>query len=198
MITTGNHVWRHRDLIPVLESSERVLRPANLGGSSTPGRGTTVVAGARRDAGRGDQPDGLAVHDESCPPLPGRRTSSLTRRAGDTPVVIVDFHAEATSEKMALARLLDGRVTAVIGTHTHVQTNDARVLAGRNGRDHRRRHDRAARLGDRRARRAGDRAHARPACPSASTRPRATSGSRARWSSAMPRRAALLAARRCG
>jgi metallophosphoesterase (TIGR00282 family) len=129
VVTTGNHVWRRRDLIPLLESSARVLRPANLGGGDIPGRGVTV----------GDGPDGtriavinlqghlfleVAVH-------PFRIVDELVaeaRRAA--PVVVVDFHAEATSEKTALAHMLDGRVTAVLGTHTHVQTNDARVLPG--------------------------------------------------------------------
>ena len=129
VITTGNHVWRHRDLIPVLESSERVLRPANLGGSSTPGRGTTVIpardgtpVGVLNLMGR------LFMTSETHPFLVAERLVDELR--GHTPVVIVDFHAEATSEKIALARLLDGRATAVVGTHTHVQTNDARVLAG--------------------------------------------------------------------
>ena len=78
----------------------------------------------------------------------------------ETPLVLVDVHAEATSEKVALARWLDGRVTAVVGTHTHVQTSDAHVLPKRHGVHHRRRHDRAARLGDRRRVRARDPAHA--------------------------------------
>ena len=129
VVTLGNHVWRHRDLIPLLQESDRVIRPANLGGDDAPGRGLTVV----------DSADGapvavinlqgqlfleVAVH-------PFRVIDSLVERAARaTPIVVVDFHAEATSEKVALARMLDGRVTAVLGTHTHVQTNDARVQPG--------------------------------------------------------------------
>ncbi len=129
VVTTGNHVWRRRDLIPMLESSTRVLRPANLGGADIPGRG--VTAGDSRDGTRvavinlqGHLFLEVAVH-------PFRIVDELVaeaRRAA--PVVVVDFHAEATSEKTALAHMLDGRVTAVLGTHTHVQTNDARVLPG--------------------------------------------------------------------
>ena len=129
VITTGNHVWRHRDLIPVLETSKRVLRPANLGNARTPGGGTTVVAATDGTPvavvnlmGR------LFMSTETHPFLVAEQIVDEARR--ETPVVVVDFHAEATSEKIALARLLDGRATAVIGTHTHVQTNDARVLAG--------------------------------------------------------------------
>ena len=128
MITTGNHVWRHRDLIPLLESSDRVLRPANLG-DRAPGRGLTVVeteGGARVGVVNlmGALFLSVAVH-------PFQLAETLVEEARrTTPVVLVDFHAEATSEKVALARLLDGRATAVIGTHTHVQTNDARILPG--------------------------------------------------------------------
>ena len=129
VVTTGNHVWRHRDLIPVLETSSRVLRPANLGGRDVPGRGLTVVPSA----------DGVAVavlnlQGHLClrtPVHPFLVVDELVEEARrSTPVVFVDFHAEATSEKIALARMLDGRVTAVVGTHTHVQTNDARVQPG--------------------------------------------------------------------
>ncbi len=126
VVTLGNHVWRQRDLIPVLEQNYRIIRPANLRG---PGRGLTV----------GEAVDGtpvavlnlqgylfldVAVH-------PFVVVEELVEDARSrAKIVVIDFHAEATSEKIALARLLDGRVTAVIGTHTHVQTNDARVQPG--------------------------------------------------------------------
>ncbi len=129
VITTGNHVWRHRDLIPVLERSDRVLRPANLGSKGVPGQGTAIVPARNGVAvavvnlmGR------LFMTTETHPFLVAEALVDECRR--ETPIVLVDFHAEATSEKIALARLLDGRATAVIGTHTHVQTNDPRVLAG--------------------------------------------------------------------
>jgi metallophosphoesterase (TIGR00282 family) len=126
VVTLGNHVWRQRDLIPVLEQDPRVIRPANLGG---PGKGLTVVEAA----------DGTPVAVInlqgalflSVPIHPFVVIDDLVAEARSrAKIVVVDFHAEATSEKIALARALDGRVTAVIGTHTHVQTNDARVQPG--------------------------------------------------------------------
>jgi 2',3'-cyclic-nucleotide 2'-phosphodiesterase len=129
VLTTGNHVWRHRDLIPVLDSSDRVLRPANLGGAGVPGRGMTIVRSAD------DRPvavlnlQGSLFLRVAVQPF-GLAETLVEEARRSTPVVVVDFHAEATSEKVALARMLDGRATAVVGTHTHVQTNDARVQPG--------------------------------------------------------------------
>jgi metallophosphoesterase (TIGR00282 family) len=126
VITLGNHVWRQRDIIPVLQREGRVIRPENLGG---PGRGLTVQPAA----------DGTPVAVInlqgalflSPPTSPFVVVDELVEQAKrEARIVVVDFHAEATSEKVALSRMLDGRVTAVIGTHTHVQTNDARVQPG--------------------------------------------------------------------
>ena len=129
VITTGNHVWRHRDLVPVLESDPRVLRPANFGDAGIPGSGLAVA-----EARDGTPVAVLNLQGQlflQTPVHPFRIADALVEEArARTPVVVVDFHAEATSEKVALARMLDGKVTAVIGTHTHVQTNDARVLPG--------------------------------------------------------------------
>jgi 2',3'-cyclic-nucleotide 2'-phosphodiesterase len=123
VVTLGNWAWGQQGFAPYLSGTDRVLRPANMS-PQTPGRGIAVH-------------DGVAVINllgifsldpfES-PFLAADRLVEEARR--ETPVVVVDFHAEATSEKVALARYLDGRATAVLGTHTHVQTNDARVLAG--------------------------------------------------------------------
>ena len=129
VVTTGNHVWRHRDLVPVLESSARVLRPANLGGLGAPGRGLTVVpAGDGTRVAVINLQGGLFMDTQVHPFLVAEELVAEARR--ETPIILVDFHAEATSEKIALARMLDGHATAVIGTHTHVQTNDARVQPG--------------------------------------------------------------------
>jgi 2',3'-cyclic-nucleotide 2'-phosphodiesterase len=126
VITLGNHVWRQKDIIPVLESSPRVIKPHNLGG---PGRGITV-----REAADGTPVAVLNLQGAlflSPPTSPFLIVDGLVEEARrEANVVLVDFHAEATSEKVALSRLLDGRVTAVFGTHTHVQTNDARVQPG--------------------------------------------------------------------
>jgi metallophosphoesterase (TIGR00282 family) len=123
VITLGNWTWGQQGFAPYLSGTDRVLRPANMS-PQTPGRGYAVH-------------DGVAVINllgvfsldpfES-PFLAADRIVEEAKR--ETQVVIVDFHAEATSEKVALARYLDGRATAVLGTHTHVQTADARVLAG--------------------------------------------------------------------
>jgi metallophosphoesterase (TIGR00282 family) len=126
VVTTGNHVWRHRDLIAVLETNPRVLRPANLGG---PGRGLGVA-----EASDGTPVAVINLQGSLFMPTPLHPFLIVDELVAEARaaarVVVVDFHAEATSEKVALARLLDGRVTAVVGTHTHVQTNDARILAG--------------------------------------------------------------------
>jgi len=128
VITLGNHVWRRPEIGPYLAESERVVRPANLW-SGAPGRGLAVASAA----------DGTPVAVINVlgslflDPATGmfEVVDGLVDEArAATPVVVVDVHAEATSEKVALARWLDGRVTAVLGTHTHVQTADARVQPG--------------------------------------------------------------------
>jgi 2',3'-cyclic-nucleotide 2'-phosphodiesterase len=126
VITLGNHVWRQRDIIAVLQSSSRVVRPDNLGG---PGRGLTVRPAADGTPVAVINLEGaLFLSPPTSPFLVVDRLVEEARR--EAKVIVVDFHAEATSEKVALSRMLDGRVTAVIGTHTHVQTNDARVQPG--------------------------------------------------------------------
>jgi hypothetical protein len=128
VITLGNHVWRRREIVPYLSGTDRVIRPANLSAQS-PGRGLTVAPA--RDGTRVAVVNLLG--DLFLQPAVGpfEVIDDLVEEARrETPVVLVDFHAEATSEKVAMARWLDGRVTAVFGTHTHVQTNDARVQPG--------------------------------------------------------------------
>ena len=127
-LTLGNHVWRRKEIAPYLESSDRVVRPANLA-SGSPGRGLAVVPA----------PDGTPVAVLNLqgllfmgtPISPFEVLDALVEEAREQArIVLLDFHAEATSEKVAVARWLDGRVTAVFGTHTHVQTSDARVQPG--------------------------------------------------------------------
>ena len=128
VMTTGNHVWDKKEALDYVATEARLLRPANYP-AGAPGRGSLL---ARTDDGRGvgvinlmarvfmaalDDPFAVALRE-------------LESFAGRTRVVIVDFHAEATSEKMAMGWHLDGKVSAVIGTHTHVQTADERVLPG--------------------------------------------------------------------
>ena len=127
-ITLGNHTWRRQEIGPYLAASDRVIRPANLPDSG-PGKGVTVVA-----ALDGTQVGVVNVMG-SLSLQPARSMWEIVDELVDelretTPVILVDVHAEATSEKIALAQWLDGRVTAVVGTHTHVQTADARVQPG--------------------------------------------------------------------
>jgi metallophosphoesterase (TIGR00282 family) len=125
IVTLGNHTYRRNGIGDYLATSERVIRPANAG-SWTPGRALAVV-----EARNGVKVAVLNLLGSLYvdPPMsPWEMVDELVNEArAQAPVVILDFHAEATSEKVAMARWLDGRVTAVIGTHTHVQTNDARV-----------------------------------------------------------------------
>ncbi len=127
-ITLGNHAFRRAEIGPYLDGSDRVVRPANTSVNS-PGRGLAVVPAANGAR--------LAVINVLGSLFLHPATSMFEVIDGlveearrETPVILVDVHAEATSEKVALARWLDGRVTGVVGTHTHVQTSDARVLPG--------------------------------------------------------------------
>ncbi|HET7567901.1 MAG TPA: TIGR00282 family metallophosphoesterase [Gaiellaceae bacterium] len=127
-ITLGNHTYRRSGIGAYLAASERVIRPANQG-AQTPGRGLTVVEA--RNGVRVAVLNLLGSLFLDTPVSPWEVVDGLVDEArAAAPVVVVDFHAEATSEKVALSTWLDGKVTAVIGTHTHVQTNDARILPG--------------------------------------------------------------------
>jgi 2',3'-cyclic-nucleotide 2'-phosphodiesterase len=132
VITSGNHIWDKKEIYPYLESSERVLRPHNYGTHDVPGRGWGTfdaldgshVAVVNLQGRTYMQPienpftDADALLDESSTPEPL------------PPIRLVDFHCELTSEKNALGLYLDGRVSAVVGTHTHVVTGDERILPG--------------------------------------------------------------------
>jgi len=127
-ITLGNHVWRRSEIIPYLDSCQRIVRPANLSGRA-PGRGLTYVPSTNGAEVAVINLQGSLFLETPVHPFEVAETL-VDEARHRTPVIVVDMHAEATSEKVALARLLDGRATAVIGTHTHVQTNDARVQPG--------------------------------------------------------------------
>jgi metallophosphoesterase (TIGR00282 family) len=126
-ITLGNHAYRHNEVYGYLDSENRIVRPANYP-KGDPGRGHTVV---ERDGRRLAVVNlaGTVFLDAYRSPFPVADAilSELRDAAGH---VLVDFHAEATSEKVAMGWYLDGRVTACVGTHTHVPTADARVLPG--------------------------------------------------------------------
>jgi hypothetical protein len=128
LITTGNHVFAKKEIYPVIEAHTRLIRPANYP-PGAPGRGSAILPAA----------DGTSVGVLN---LVGRvfmepldspfrvAEQEIRRLAESAPVILVDLHAEATSEKMAFARYFDGQVSAVIGTHTHVMTADEQILPG--------------------------------------------------------------------
>ena len=128
LLTSGNHIWDKKDNSGFLDREERIIRPLNYP-PGTPGRGSTVV----------ETPAGIKVGVLN---LEGRvymknldcpfrcADAELAELRKETPIILLDFHAETTSEKASLGWYLDGRVSAVVGTHTHVQTADERILPG--------------------------------------------------------------------
>jgi hypothetical protein len=131
VLTSGNHIWDKKEIMDVVEDFGMLIRPANYP-EGTPGRGSLVTAtpggigvGVINLAGR------VFMHPLDCPFRAVDR--EIEKMKDRVRVIIVDMHAEATSEKIAMGWYLDGRVTAVLGTHTHVQTADERILPGGTG-----------------------------------------------------------------
>ena len=131
LITTGNHIWDQREALKFVDREPRLLRPLNYPPDTTPGQGMGIVK-----TPQGANVAVLNVHGRvfiptgfSCP-FRAVEAQLVELKASSSPPthIIIDFHAEATSEKIALGRYFDGSVTAVLGTHTHVQTADAAVL----------------------------------------------------------------------
>jgi metallophosphoesterase (TIGR00282 family) len=126
-ITLGNHTYRHREVYGYLDSESRIVRPANFP-AANPGRGHTILDAAGMRVAVVNLSGQLHLTVERSPfPVAEEVLEELDGRAD---AVIVDFHAELTSEKVAMGWHLDGRVAAVLGTHTHVPTADARILPG--------------------------------------------------------------------
>ncbi|MEW5983413.1 MAG: TIGR00282 family metallophosphoesterase [Acidobacteriota bacterium] len=128
VMTSGNHVWDKREALAYIGAEPRLLRPLNMK-DAAPGHGVYV---ARLATG---QPAGIinAMGRVFMPPLDdpfAAVDAAIERLRRECRTIVVDFHAEATSEKLAMGWHLDGRVTAVVGTHTHVQTSDARLFPG--------------------------------------------------------------------
>ncbi len=128
VITSGNHIWQSRDIIPYMKENARLLRPLNYA-PEVPGRGWTVRPS------RGGMPVAVInligrtfMPPAACPFLAVEAALPDIRR--EAAVIIVDMHGEATSEKVAMGWFLDGRVSAVVGSHTHVQTADESLLPG--------------------------------------------------------------------
>ncbi|QGY39089.1 metallophosphoesterase [Pseudodesulfovibrio cashew] len=127
-ISGGNHIWRVKDLYSMLETDGRVLRPHNYA-DHLPGTGVRIF---RK---KGLPPIALInlIGRTFMPPIDcpfAAVETALDELSADIPVIIVDFHAEATGEKIAMGYFLEGKVSAMVGTHTHVQTNDAKLLSG--------------------------------------------------------------------
>jgi 2',3'-cyclic-nucleotide 2'-phosphodiesterase len=127
VITLGNHTYRHREVYDYLDREERIIRPANFL-PSQPGHGWCVVT--RDDVRLGVLSLSGNLFMDPAGPAFAQAESVLGGLEGKVDHLLVDMHAEATSEKVGLGWYLDGRVTAVVGTHTHVPTADARVLPG--------------------------------------------------------------------
>ena len=126
VITTGDHIWDQREIVPFIDTEPRLLRPINYP-PGTPGQGSVVLETPKGKIGV------INVQGRTfmLPPLenPFRAIEAeVARMRGETGVIFVDVHAETTSEKIAMGRFLDGKVSAVVGTHTHVQTADERVF----------------------------------------------------------------------
>lgn len=128
VITSGNHIWDKREAYAHLDERPEILRPANYPGSS-PGRGSGIyTTSAGHKVGVLNLEGRVFMKTLDCP---FRAADTLVEELKrETKVILVDFHAEATSEKVAMGHYLDGRVSAVIGTHTHVPTADAHILSG--------------------------------------------------------------------
>jgi 2',3'-cyclic-nucleotide 2'-phosphodiesterase len=127
VITLGNHAYRHRDAYGFIASEQRLIRPANYP-ASNPGQGHVIVDAAGMRVAVVNLSGALYLRVERSPfPVADEIVAELSGRAD---AIFVDFHAELTSEKVAMGWHLDGRVAAVIGTHTHVPTADGRVLPG--------------------------------------------------------------------
>lgn len=129
VVTTGNHVWKKREIQPFLMEERRVIRPLNYP-PGTPGFGFTTVEKNGKKLSVANIEGQIFMNPTMCP---FRAMEELLQNRDEDAPMIVDFHAEATSEKIAMGWFLEGRVAALVGTHTHVQTADNRVLPGGTG-----------------------------------------------------------------
>lgn len=127
IITSGNHIWENREVFEILDDpAVPLVRPLNYP-EGTPGRGIYKRDGLGVINAMGRTFMGVSLED------PFRALDAALEQVRDCRVTILDFHAEATSEKIAMGFYLDGRVSAVVGTHTHVPTSDTRILPGGTG-----------------------------------------------------------------
>lgn len=128
VLTSGDHIWKKRDVLEIINQEGRILRPINFP-AGAPGRGSGVFKAANGSkVGVINLQGRVFMEALDCPFKAARQAQE--ELALETKIIIVDIHAEATSEKVALGWYLDGRVSAVLGTHTHIQTADERILPG--------------------------------------------------------------------
>jgi metallophosphoesterase (TIGR00282 family) len=127
-LTSGDHVWKHREIISYIDDEEKLLRPANYP-AGAPGSGLGMYEIAQGTSVAVVNLLGRIFLPPIDSPFDAARTA-VDEAKKKTNVIIVDFHAEATSEKVAMGWFLDGKVSAVLGTHTHIQTADERILPG--------------------------------------------------------------------
>ncbi len=125
LLTSGNHIWDKKEQVAQVLSDSRIIRPANYPAAQGSGSAITTTPGGVK-IGVINLEGRVYMKNLECPFLTADREIEWLRK--ETPVILVDFHAEATSEKSALGWYLDGRISALIGTHTHVQTADERIL----------------------------------------------------------------------
>lgn len=125
VLTMGNHVWDKKDIVPYIEKESKIVRPANYP-PGTPGRGVGVFDINGHKVAVMNLSGRVYLSDLDCP---FRKADELLAKVKDQAnIILLDFHAEATSEKIAMGWYLNGRVSVVVGTHTHVQTADERIL----------------------------------------------------------------------
>ncbi|KRN27438.1 calcineurin-like phosphoesterase family protein [Lactobacillus selangorensis] len=125
VVTMGNHTWDNQEILDFIDQTHKLVRPANFP-EGTPGRGFTVVNVNQQKLAVINLQGRVFLNDLDDPFR--KADALLTELLKQTDYIFIDFHAETTSEKMAFARYVDGRASAVVGTHTHVQTSDARIL----------------------------------------------------------------------
>ncbi len=127
VVTSGDHIWKKKEIYERLDKDKRILRPANYP-KECPGTGTTIVksSSGKKVAVINVVGRVFMGHIDACPFKTAEKEIQMVHK--DTKIILVDMHAEATSEKIALGRFLDGKASVVFGTHTHVQTADEKIL----------------------------------------------------------------------
>lgn len=129
VITSGDHIWDQREIVDYLPTEPRVLRPLNFG-DSAPGAGFVVLETPKGKVAVMNAMGRVFMNPPLDHPLIAVEHALEKLEAEDVKMIILDFHAEATSEKISMGRILDGRVSLVVGTHTHVQTADEAIFPG--------------------------------------------------------------------